>query len=97
MICEVVGKSKRPYELQDERGQRRSGISCRLSVHVGTYEADATQSIIGEGEQFAEYRCPETIVDGVSVGDTLAVELDDKKTRIKSAMVQIDGGGFMPL
>ena len=36
----------------------------------------------------------ETLVKGVCGH---AVELDDKKTRIKSAMVQIDGGGFMPV
>ena len=97
MICEVVGKSKRPYELTDDRGKTRSGISCRLSVHVGAYEVDPTNNVLGEGEQFSEYRCPENVSDGVSVGDTVSVELDDKKTRIKSAMVQIDGGGFMPV
>lgn len=97
MIVKVVGKLKRPYELTDNNGKTKSGISCRLSLYVGEYDTDAEEKIEGEGHQYVELRCPEQIADGVSIGDTLAVDLDDKKTRIKSAMVQIDGGGFMPL
>lgn len=98
MVCEVVGKSKRPYELRDERsGQVRCGMSCRVSLHIGSYESDTPNGVYGDGEQFIELRAPESIVDNINVGDTLSVEIDDKKTRIKSAMVQIDSGGFMPI
>lgn len=46
MICEVVGKVKRPYEL--ESGKK--GISCRLSVHIGQYVEDKAAGIEAEGE-----------------------------------------------
>lgn len=97
MIVEVVGKSKRPYELEDKQGKIISGISCRLSLHVGNYESDSSSGIVGEGEQFIELRCPDSIVDQVNIGDTISVELDDKRTRVKSAMLQIESGGFMPI
>lgn len=98
MICEVVGRSKRPYELTDEKtGVTKSGISCRVSLHVGSYDSDVSNHVFGEGDQFIELRCPESILDNISVGDTIHVDLDDRKTRIKSAMLQVDNGGFMPL
>lgn len=97
MIVEVVGKSKRPYELQDSQGKIRNGVSCRLSLHVGTYENDSSSGVVGEGNQFIELRCPDSIIDQVNVGDTISIDLDDKKTRIKSAMLQVESGGFMPI
>lgn len=96
MICEVVGKSKRPFEMQDQSGRIRNGISCRISLHVGTYESDV-DGAVGVGEQYIELRAPESIADQVNVGDTISIDLDDKKTRIKSAMLQVDNGGFMPI
>ena len=98
MICEVVGRSKKPYEIKDEMtGAVKRGISCRVSVRVGSYDDDPDNSVFGEGFQYVELRCPENILDNISVGDTIHVDLDDRKTRIKSAMLQVDNGGFMPL
>ena len=97
MICVVVGKLKKPYEVTDERGRTKSGISCRLSLSVAPYENDPSNGVFGEGEQFVEYRCPENIVDAVDLGNTLSVELDDKKTRIKSAMIKVGENSFMPI
>lgn len=93
MICEVVGKVKRPYEL--ENGKK--GISCRLSVHIGQYVEDKSAGIEAEGEQFAEYRCSDSIADLLKVGDTIFAELDDMKTRIKSVMVKNEDGSFFPI
>lgn len=97
MIVEVVGKSKKPYELTDQNGKLRKGTSCRLSVHVGHYDSDPENGVFGDGELFIELKAPDSIIDNVSVGDTLSVDLDDKRTRIKSAMLQVDNGGFMPI
>lgn len=98
MICEVVGKIKKPYEVKDVKtGEVNKGISCRLSLHVEPYENNPREQIYGEGDQFVELRCPENICDGVEIGNTISAELDDKKTRIKSAMLQVDNGGFMPI
>lgn len=97
MICNVVGKSKRPYEMQDNQGKTRTGVSCRLSLHVGKYETDELAGAVGDGEQYIELRCPESIVEQVNIGDVISIDLDDKKTRIKSAMLQVDNGGFMPI
>lgn len=97
MICDVVGKSKRPYEMQDNTGKIKTGISCRLSLHVGKYETDVSSGAVGDGDQYVELRCPESIIEQVNVGDVISVDLDDKKQRIKSAMLQVDNGGFMPI
>lgn len=98
MICEVVGRSKKPYEIRDEMtGITKKGISCRVSVRVGPYDVDPANSVFGEGFQYVELRCPENIFDNISVGNTIHVDLDDRKTRIKSAMLQVDNGGFMPI
>lgn len=97
MIVEVVGKSKRPYEMTDQNGKVRKGLSCRISLRVGTYASDPDNGIYGDGYSYIELRCPESIVDNVSCGDTLSIDMDDKKTRIKSAMLQIENGSFMPI
>lgn len=97
MIVEVVGKVKRPYELTDQNGVLRKGMSCRLSVHVGSYETDVENGVFGSGEMYFEVKASEAIFDNVTVGDTLSIDLDDKKTRIKSAMLQVDNGAFMPV
>ena len=98
MVCTLVGKVKKAYSLTDEKtGGTKKGMSCRLSLHVDPYENNPKEQIYGEGDRFIELRCPENICDAVEVGNTLSVETDDKITRVKSVMVQIDGGGFMPL
>lgn len=97
MIVEVVGKSKKPYELTEQNGTIRKGISCRISIHVGSYESDPEKGIFGDGDSYLELKVPESILDNVSIGDTLSIDLDDKKTRVKSAMLQVDNGAFMPI
>ena len=95
MICDVVGKLKKPYEVK-EMGATNSGITCRLSLHVGKYVSNS-DDVVACGEQYIEIRCPESIFDQVNVGDVLSVEADDKLYRIKSAMLQVDNGGFLPI
>lgn len=90
--CELVGKAKKPYEIDGKKG-----LACRVSVHIGEYVNDPRNGIDGEGEQFAEYRCPERIVDLLKVGDSVMLELDDKMTRVKSAAVRDENGSFFPV
>ena len=96
MVATVVGKFKKPYNIDGN-----SGISCKLSLFLGEYQNDPLTGSEGVGDQYIEVKCPVSIADQVDVADDISVELDDKRTRIKSAMIQIDAGNgkkaFIPL
>lgn len=93
MIATVMGKYKRPYKLDNGA----SGISCRLSLYVGEFKSDELSGAEGEGEEYIEVKCPVAIADKIHLGDDLSVDLDDGKTRIKSAMLKREDGSFVPL
>lgn len=93
MIATVMGKFKRPYKLDNGV----SGVSGRVSLFLGEYASDSLSGAIGEGEQFIEVKCPEALVDAINVNDELYVELDDKKERIKSALLKTGDKTFTPL
>ena len=96
MVCTVVGKIKKPYNIDGN-----SGVSSRLSLFLGDYQSDSLTGSEGVGEQYIEVKCPVGIADQLEVGDDISVELDDKRLRIKSCMIQIDAGNgkkaFIPL
>lgn len=93
MVATVMGKMKKPYKLDNGK----SGVSCRISLFIGSYDSDPLTETIGEGEQFIEVRCPEKLADLINVNDELYVELDDGKSRIKSVMAKSSDGSFVPL
>ena len=85
MVVTVMGRIKKPYNIDGN-----SVISSRLSVFCGSYGSDPNSGTVGEGDRFLELRCPLYIFDAVSISDDLSIEVDDKLTRIKSAMIQVD-------
>lgn len=92
MIGVVMGKVKKPYHLDNGK----SGISSRVSLFVGDYESIPEDDQVGEGKQYIELKCPLDIFDQLNVNDDVFVEVDDLKTRIKSAMLKTSDG-YMPL
>lgn len=96
MVATVMGKVKKPYNIDG-----KSGTACRLSLFCGEYQSDTLSGAVGCGEQYIEVKCPVGIADQLDIGDDISVELDDGKSRIKSAMIQIDAGNgqkaFVPL
>ena len=96
MVATVVGKIKKPYNIDG-----KSGISCKLSLFLGEYQNDPLTGSEGVGEQYIEVKCPVVISDQLEVGDDISVALDDKCLRIKSCFIQIDSGNgkkaFIPL
>lgn len=92
MIGVVMGKVKKPYRLDNGK----SGVSSRVSLFIGNYDSIAEDEQVGEGNQYIEVKCPVNISDQLNVNDELFVELDDGKTRIKSAMLKTSDG-YMPL
>ena len=93
MIATVMGKYRRPYKLDNGV----SGIACRLSLYVGEYKSDELSGAEGEGEEYIAVKCPVVIADKIKLGDDLSVDLDDGKTRIKSAMLKREDGSFVSL
>ena len=87
-----MGKVKRPYRLDSGK----SGISCRVSLFIGEYNSVPEDDQVGVGNQYIEVKCPVDISDQLNLNDELFVELDDGKTRIKSAMLKTSDG-YMPL
>lgn len=87
-----MGKFKKPYRLDNGK----SGVSSRVSLFIGKYDSVPEDDQVGEGNQYIEVKCPVNISDQLNVNDELFVELDDGKTRIKSAMLKTSDG-YMPL
>ena len=95
MKATVVGKLKKPYSIDG-----KSGISCRVSLFCGEYNSDPVAGSSGEGERYLEVRCPLDIFDSFSLADDVSVELDDKESRIKSAMIKVlvgDKYAYLPI
>lgn len=92
MIGTVMGKVRRPYRLDNGK----SGVSCRVSLKIGDYVSISEDEQIAEGVQYVEVKCPVTIADQLSVNDDVFLELDDEKTRVKSAMLKTPDG-FIPI
>lgn len=96
MVATVIGKFKKPYNMDG-----KSGTACRLSLFCGEYQSDTLSGAVGSGEQYIEVKCPVGIADQLELGDEISVELDDGKSRIKSVMIQIDSGNgqkaYIPL
>ena len=59
MVATVMEKIKKPYKLDNGK----SGVSCRISLFLGSYDSDSLTETVGEGEQFIEVRCPEKLAD----------------------------------
>ena len=87
-----MGKVSRPYTLNNGK----SGVSCRVSLFIGEYISVPEDEQVGTGNQYIEVKCPVYIAEQLNVNDELFVELDDGKTRIKSAMLKTSDG-YMPL
>ena len=97
MIGTVVGKYKKLYDFTDQKsGKQVHGMTVLISLGFGVYE-NGTDVLLCEGERFSELKCSEKILDSLAVGDIVYVELDDKKTRVKSAMLKIDDNSFVPI
>ena len=92
MVATVMGIFKKPYKLDNGV----SGVACRVSFHVGEYRADPTNGEYAEGDQFIEVKCPQKIADRLQVNEEYYIDLDDGKSKMKSAMIR-SGDGFIPL
>lgn len=92
MVVTVVGKMKKPYNIDGKQG-----ISCRLSLSCGEYRDDPLTGQSGEGQQFIEVKCPEKIADILMINDEINVELDDGKSRVKDIMIKNPDGSFSPI
>lgn len=102
LLCRVVGFSTRPYSFDDSKtGKHLEGTTCKISVAYGDYPSDDRYELVGVGERYAEYKCPDSLIGAVQLGDTLSIELDDfqaKEIKIKSAMIKDEQTGFyMPV
>lgn len=99
ILCSVCGFSTRPYSFDDAKtGRHLEGTACKISVCLNDYPNDPATSLVGVGQRYAEFKCSDTLIGSVQIGDTLSVELDDYQTKIKSAMIKDEATGFyMPL
>lgn len=92
MEVKVVGKMKKPYNVEGKKG-----ISYKVSVFCGDYETDSFTGQVGEGGQYSEFKCPESVYESVMLNDELYIDVDDKKERIKSAMMKNSDGSYSPI
>lgn len=92
MIATVMGKFKKPYEVNGNKG-----VSARLSLFAGEYQSDALTGAVGEGEQFIEVKCPLPLFDQIVVNSEYKFDLDDGKTRVKDVLVKREDGSFVDL
>lgn len=92
MEVTIVGKMKKPYNVDGKKG-----VSYKLSVCCGEYETDSFSGQVGEGAQYFELRCAESVYESVMLNDELYIDTDDKRERIKSAMMKNPDGSFSPI
>lgn len=96
MVATVMGKMKKPYNVNG-----KSGISCRLSLYAGEYPVDERNDVYGSGDRYFELKCSVPIADAVEVDDDISFEADSEFKYIKSAMIKIDVGNgqkaFVPI
>lgn len=90
--CTVLGFGVRPYDFQGNKG-----VSYKLSVSMGDYPVDHSKGVSGQGTKVAEYKCSEKILNGVSVGYKVGLEVDDTNSRVKSAFLITDDGYYVPI
>lgn len=93
MVATVVGILKKPYRLDNGK----SGVSCRVSLHLGEYIADRVNNDFAAGEHFIEVKSSVKLADVLNINDVIYVELDDDQSRLKSALLRNNDGSFTPI